>query len=78
MTSRSMTSSTLVLAHISSILQDEDFSLDTPHMKTAKENARQLLLSTTAPEHEEKFDMFATSLIDILQPTVTPSNENVV
>ena len=48
MTSRLKTSSTLVIAHTSSILQGEDFSLDTPRMKTAKENARQLLLSTAA------------------------------
>ncbi len=61
------------VTHISSILEDEDFSLGTPRMKMERENSKQLLESCSAMEYEIIFDVFAASLIERLQPTTTAS-----
>lgn len=69
------TSSGVVRAHIASILEDEEFSLDTPRMKLARSTAREILCVSSASEQAmEKFDTFAAKLIKEIQPVGKFSN----
>lgn len=60
-------SSAVVRAHIAAILTDEEFSLECPRMKLAKETASHVL--ELASSSSATFDTFATSLVEKLQPT---------
>lgn len=61
-------SSSVVRKHISAILNDGDFALDTPRMLTAKETAKQVLqLSSSSLTNNTAFDLFSTALVEKLQ-----------
>ena len=61
-----MSNGATVRAHIAAILKDEEFSLDTPRMKLARQTASNLLeiIGASSPA----FDNFAVSLEKKLQP----------
>lgn len=59
-------SSAVVRACIAGIMTDEEFSLDTPRMRLAKQAASSVLELTRTPSLE--FDAFAQALLEKLQP----------